>query len=316
MPNGKLSIIIPTFNRKDVLLKTLSAYRRQSTADEILEIVVIDDGSSDGTSAALAELSRSSPIPIRYFHQRQKGAAAARNLGTREAKGELILFADDDIVPGPFLTAEHLRWHQRYPASGAAILGHVTWSPEVRPTPFMKWLGLEGPVFAYGRLARQTEVDFRYFYTCNLSLKVEFLRRNGEFDEEFKGCGYEDIELGYRLEQRGLRLFYNPDAIGYHYKYVSFADAIRRVEAMSGARRRFETTEAARRLAELTAQEHRSVLYRIGRALRQILTPALSPMTPLLDTRVPLPRIIYQLIYSCYCANAPERPDGSTRGRR
>ena len=224
MSIGKLTIIIPTYNRKDILRKSLAAYRSQSAAEEILEILVVDDGSTDGTDSVVAQSNEGSPIPIRYIHQENRGQASARNHGIREARGEIVLFEDDDIIPAGNLVSEHLGWHRNYPEASVGVLGHVSWSPEVHPTPFMEWLGLAGPLFDYHSLSRGMQVDVAHFYSNNVSLKVEFLRKNGTFDEDFRTYGWEDTELGYRLIRRGLRLLYNPNAVGYHYKYISFAD--------------------------------------------------------------------------------------------
>jgi glycosyltransferase involved in cell wall biosynthesis len=297
----KLSVIIPTYNRKDILRKTLAAYCSQSAPEEILEILVVDDGSTDGTDSVVAQSCEGSPIPIRYLRQDNRGAASARNHGIREARGEIVLFGDDDTIPAGNLVSEHLAWHRKYPEVSVAVLGHVSWSPDVHPTPFMKWVGLAGPLFGYHNLSRGTQVDADYFYSNNISLKVEFLRKNGIFDEDFPSCLYEDFELGYRLIRRGLRLLYNPDAVGYHYKNMSFADACRRAQLVAAAERVLQTKEAGVYLAEIVARRQRTLKFRMKKLLARWLTPALAPLKPLLDTRIPLPWPVYRFLYYCYC---------------
>ena len=303
MLTPQLSIIIPTYNRRDTLLKVLEGYKQQTAGAGILEILVIDDGSTDGTGAAVAAFSPTSPITIRYLSQQNKGPATARNWGIREAKGALILFGDDDIIPAPTLVAEHLAWNRRYPADNFAILGHVNWSPEVHPTPFMEWLGLEGVLFGYRRLSPGKEVGIQYFYSCNLSVKRDFLMRNGVFDENFRAYGHEDIELGYRLVNKGLRVLYNPQAIGYHYKHYSYADACRRQEMVCAAMARFETTEAGRFLKNQTSRAKPMTLKRqLKMVLARAITPFLVPLTPLLDTHLRLPWVVYSLLYFFHVA--------------
>ena len=299
----RVTVVIPTFNRKSVLIKAIRAHLAQSALDQVKEIVIVDDGSTDGTESEIALAARNSAVPIGYRNQPNRGQAAARNVGIEEAKGEIILFMDDDIIPAPNLVAEHLRLHDAYPEHGGAVLGYVTWSPEVRPTPFMNWLGLDGPLFEYGHFAGKTELDFRSFYTCNLSLKTDFLRQAEGFDEEFRGYGYEDIELGYRLQERGLRLRYNPAAVGYHYKRVTFADACRRAQEVARALPVFKKKEAGRRFLELQAQEQAA--FQPNHPLRRLLSPvlrpvkkaALSPLKLLLDSQVPLTWNLYRRFY-------------------
>jgi len=293
---GRVSVLIPTFNRKDVLKKAIEAYLGQSALKEVAEILIIDDGSTDGTDALVAEAARSSPVPIRYYRQANRGQAAARNVGIREARSELVLFTDDDIIPAPDLVDQHLRSHERHAEPHFAVLGYVTWATEVRATPFMRWLGLDGPLFAYAHFAGRTDLDFRAFYTCNLSLKTDFLRKNGMFDEDFKGYGWEDTELGYRLERKGLRLLYNPAALAYHYKFVSFAEACRRAQEVAFALPVFEKKEAAAYLKELDSRT--SVKRGFRRRLRSVIVPVLSPIKFLVDSRVPLPWAFYRVLYS------------------
>jgi glycosyltransferase involved in cell wall biosynthesis len=305
----RVSVVIPTFNRKDVLLKAIKAHLAQSAIDEIKEILVVDDGSTDGTDRAIAALAAQAPFPLRRLYQSNRGQAAARNRGISEATGEIILFTDDDIIPAPDLLAEHMRWHDRYPEPSAAVLGFVEWSPEVRPTPFMRWFGLDGPLFAYAHFAGKTELDFRAFYSCNLSLKTELLRATGAFDEDFKGYGFEDAELGYRLQKNGMRLLYNRAALAYHYKRVMFVDACRRAEQVTRALRILEQKEAGKSLLELegkdceTARPSRFAHKQLAAVLRPLRKVALAPFKLLIDSQIPLPWYVYRKVYLEAVAN-------------
>jgi len=313
MSEGELTIIIPTYNRKDVLRKTLEAYCSQSAQGVILEVLVVDDGSTDRTESVVAQSAEGSPIPIRYLHQDNRGRGSARNHGIREARGEIILFGDDDTIPSDHLVSEHIAWHRKYPETSAAVLGRVAWSPEVRPTPFMIWMGFAGPLFDYHSLRRGMQVDCLHFYSNNISLKTEFLRQNGTFDEDFRTYGFEDFELGYRLIKRGLRLLYNPDAVGYHYKYMSFADACRREQLLDPAETVLRTKEAGVYLAEMAARHARSAKFPTLKALARRLSPALRPLRPLLDTQIPLPWIVYRAMYRHYCVPRGKPPEAAIR---
>jgi glycosyltransferase involved in cell wall biosynthesis len=304
MAGPELSVIIPTYNREEILLKTLAAYQRQSARSEILEVMVLDDGSTDGPAEAVREFARTAQVPVRYFRLTHRGLAAVRNHGIREARGRLILFGDDDIVPGPDLVAEHLAWHKKYPQPTVGVLGLVEWAPEVHPTPFMEWLAKDGVLFSYGKLKAGGEVRFPCCYFCNTSLKTDFLRENGVFDEDFKTYGFEDAELGYRLERRGLRLLYNPDAVGHHVKFMSFQDACKRARLVAAAWRVFETKQAGKFLAEAGFLHSRRLTSRVKRAIFKPMVPFFGLLRPLLDTRIALPRFAYGKIYH-YFAELP-----------
>ena len=303
MLTPQLSVIIPTYNRKEILLKTLKSYIEQTAQAEILEILVIDDRSTDGTAAAVEEFSASSPVAIRCLINPNKGLSFARNLGIREAKGDLILFGDDDIIPAPTLVAEHTEWNRRYPDDNCAVLGQVDWSPEVKATPFLAWLGRDGVLFGFGRLSPGEEVSLQYCYFCNTSVKREFLLREGMFDENIRAYGYEDIELGYRLIRKGFRLFYNPKAVGFHLKRFSYAAACRRQESLCAAMVLFEKTEAGRSLRDQAFRAKPPSFKRsLMLATAKAITPFLVPLTALFDTHVRLPRRVYSLIYFFHVA--------------
>jgi glycosyltransferase involved in cell wall biosynthesis len=304
---AELTVIVPTYNRKEILLKTLAAYQSQSTREEILEILVVDDGSTDGTAEAVSQFKNETPLSVRYLSQRNSGLAAARNHGIREAKGRLLLFGDDDIIPGAHLVAEHLSCHRKYPDSSVAVLGLVAWSPEVRPTPFMEWLASDGVLFDFGHLSREKEVDFERCYFCNTSLKAEFLARNGVFDEDFRTYGYEDTELAFRLSKRGLRMLYHPDAVGYHYKFVSFAAACRRAELVANAWRVLGTKEAGKYIAARRTDRNDNRRIRFKRLSRNFIVTILLPMKVLLDSRVRLPRHVYRWFYAFYTESKIEK---------
>ncbi len=150
-PFPSLSVIIPTYNREKVLARALEGYLAQSSSQIIYELLVVDDGSTDGTESMVREFSARSPFPIRYLRQSNKGPAAARNFGIREARSSLVLFTDSDIVPERDLVEQHLEWHRRNPQITASVLGYVTWLPEIKATPFMRWYG-EVQIFGFARL--------------------------------------------------------------------------------------------------------------------------------------------------------------------
>ena len=294
---NSLSVIIPTFNRSTTLQKALSAYLQQTAIDGIAEILVVDDGSADSTCAVVEQLSMESTVPIRYFRQDNRGPAAARNVGIREAASDLVLFTDDDIIPSPSLVAEHLDWHHTFPESPIAVLGFVTWDPDVKPTPFMKWYGSYGALFSYAYFEGRSQIDNKYFYTCNVSLKTRFLRENGIFDEDFKSAAYEDAELGYRLGRAGLQLLYNPRAVAYHHQFFLFSDACRKALVNASASRLFLQKEAGQSIL-VGQRERRSRLWiRIVRWAMAAVAIALRPVRRLLNSYMPLPRFVYRLFF-------------------
>jgi glycosyltransferase involved in cell wall biosynthesis len=299
----QLSIILSTYNRRDILLKTLEGYQHQTVDPGVVELLLVDDGSTDGTGAAVAEFATKSSIKIRCFSQQNRGLGAGRNYGLREAMGSIIFFTDDDIIPAPNLLEEHLAWHRKFPKENLAMVGEVIWSPDLHPTPFMEWLGSYGPLYDFASLVPGQQASFEHFYTCNVSAKREFIVRSGGFTETFGGSGYEDTEFSYRLMNKGMRITYNPAASGCHNKSMSYAEACRRQEVVFASWSHFEPTEAGQFLKSRIAQEKPPTLKRrlmLGAA--RISGPLLSPLTLLFDTQVRLPRIVYSLIYNFYVA--------------
>lgn len=214
----KLSVIIPTYNRGDVLSRAIEAIYNQTMNRRDYEVLVINDGSTDQTGEVVKKLRQN--YPFHYHYQKNSGPAVARNWGIKKAKGSIVILTQDDIIATPSFLAQHLSFHENFPQENIAVVGYTTWHPELGITPFMRWLEHGGPQFDYDRLRGRLEVDFLAFYTSNLSLKRDFVLQNGLLDEDFYVPGstaYEDTEWGWRLSKKGLRILHNPEAKAYHF---------------------------------------------------------------------------------------------------
>ena len=213
----RVSVIVPTYNRIERLRRVLAGLTHQSYPLNDFEVIVVSDGSSDGTDDYLQ--ATTTPLCLTVVTQPNQGVASARNHGLERATGELVLFIDDDVVPAPQLIAEHVRVHSDQ-NDDVVVLG-----PMLTPTDFTMspWVHWEQAMLAKqysAMISGKWEPTARQFYTGNTSLARRHLLATGGFDENFRRA--EDVELAYRLAQMGLRFIFNPDAIGYHYAERSF----------------------------------------------------------------------------------------------
>ncbi|MEM4655219.1 MAG: glycosyltransferase family 2 protein [Thermosphaera sp.] len=211
---------MPCYNKEYELQRILEAYDRQDSGEKF-EIVAIDDGSIDGT---LALLSGYQPVHFDLqIHRLTKnsGPAAARNLGISVAKGSLLLFVGDDILPTDNFISQHLVAHENYKETHVAILGFTTWPPDIPINAVMLHIdGVGAEQFSYYYMREGQEYDFRHFYTSNVSIKADFLRSTHPwFDTTFPYAAYEDVELAYRLSKKGLCIIYSSKPKAYHYHY-------------------------------------------------------------------------------------------------
>lgn len=230
-----ISIIVPTYNRERILNSFFNALEKQKYSSGGFEVIIIDDGSKDSTKKIISERIGKKKLNIEYLHQYHRGPAAARNLGVHKARGNILLFLGDDILADKNLIVEHAEWHGKFKKENIAVLGYVAWSNRVKINSLMKWLEESGTQFAFNDLKNKKTSDFRYFYTANISVKKSFITKNGFFDEDFPFAAYEDLELGYRLEEKGLKILFNNKAIGFHNHFLDLKEFDRRLVTVGRA---------------------------------------------------------------------------------
>lgn len=209
----QISVIIPTFNRKTTLQLCLAALAYQTLPAGCFEVIVIDDGSTDGTETFCC--TKAFPFgDLRYLRQENAGAGAARRAGVTAAQGHLLLFLNDDTIAAPTLLAEHLGVHRRNPKERWAILGSFMPTEECNRHALSLWLQRSTFLFPQNALQPGQLCDAAQFVTCNLSVPRQAVLDAGSFDPAFR-VG-EDTELGIRLAVKGYRVKYHPVAQAWH----------------------------------------------------------------------------------------------------
>ena len=231
-----LSVVIPTYRRLELLRRVMAELEIQiAPQSEVVEVVVCDDASQDGTVEWLAQQAANNALPLAWIGLAENGGPArARNIAIRRARGDVVLLLGDDIVPGPGLLASHGRWHRAHPEDAAALLGRTTWPTDMAVTPFMRHLESGGRALFmnYEDLPVNRPISGLSFYTCNVSFKRALFALVGGFDEQFPFASHEDLEFGMRLEQAGMRLSYDPQVVGYHWHRLDLPGTVRRVYRM------------------------------------------------------------------------------------
>jgi len=222
-----ISIIVPTYNRKETLKTVLTSAFRQNYPSDRMEIIVADDGSTDGTSDMVRKLKENSPVKLSYFKQKHMGfrAGAARNLGAKKAKGDVLVFINDDI----FLDKNFIRNHIFSLKNSDIVLGYCAsyGNKHWYSKPLRDRLTMEKdvPVIPEFRDSMFNSANLRnsntnskiwhVFLAANFSIKRSIFLKH-MFDERFTGWGCEDVELGYRLFKAGYRIIMDKGCLGIH----------------------------------------------------------------------------------------------------
>ncbi len=212
-----ISVVIPTYNRLPILKKCLDALENQILNDKIqnFEIVIVDDGSTDKTVSWLRNNFETYPH-LRLFEQSHGGPALGRNLGVERSRGDIIVFIDSDLVVDRYF-----------------LINHVD-------SLFQAWKKLGNRrCFTYGSVINTSnfnypnsepfklqDLSWAYFATGNVAIDKNVLEISGLFDTSFRLYGWEDLELGERLRNMGVKLIKCPKAIGYHWHPALALDQI------------------------------------------------------------------------------------------
>jgi len=215
------SIIIPTYKREPTLKIVLDSILA-NLRSEIQEILIIDD-SEDKNLSKNTSFTKNHKIQLLFTGH--KGAAAARNVGIRKAKGDIIIFFDDDVIVTQKCIESHITFHTKNLNGKATLVGRTVLD-YARQTPNDITIFLHARNYQFATPRQSKNIGFRYFYSCNLSVKRTFLVEGGMFDEAFSSAVYDDLELGVRLENRGMKLAYDKDCLAYHIKNYTI-DAVR-----------------------------------------------------------------------------------------
>lgn len=227
----KVSVIIPTYNRKQTLLKTLDSVLAQTYPRDLYEVIVVDDGSIDGTEEALEPLlSR-----ILYFKQENKGPATARNLGITHARGEIVAFTDDDCVV-PLNWIEALVYgFRRYP-DVVGVGGYMEADEETLATNVYARYESYVTHRVFGLGDKDIYGEHVPIATNCAAYKKEILEELGGFDESFRNAAGEDADLNLRIASCGYKTLFVPIKV-IHIQEYSLRSLQRRciLRGMAGA---------------------------------------------------------------------------------
>lgn len=238
VPEKRISIVIPTYQSKKQLGNTLRALNRQKgVADEDFEVIVVDDGSSDGTCEYVKAIEKNYDFHYIYLERTQGSSRSkTRNTGIMAAKGEIIVFLDSDILVKEDYVSQVLGYFAI--DKDILLVGHrIMLTEEVTPEDLSEDNLYSGEKFrikcfdnfevrhalfldaSYN--SRRNKYPWIHVYSCNMAVGRELLDRAGYFDEAFKGWGLEDLELGYRLYKCGAKVITGVKIEVYHQPHTT-----------------------------------------------------------------------------------------------
>lgn len=236
----RCSVVIPTYNRADLLAWTLHALAEQDLDKDDFEVLVVDDGSSDHTRARVAEFE--SRLHLRYFFQPDEGyrVAKARNVGIAAARGDVCVLVDSGVLLARGALRAHCEAHETS-ARPLAVCGYVYAFNEdnedavairalidplrvddtiAKFRDARQYADLREEFYAkYGDDFNHLPAPWLVYWTCNVSARRTDLVAVGMFDENFQTWGGEDVELAYRLHRHGCAFALVRAAASIHYPH-------------------------------------------------------------------------------------------------
>lgn len=211
MANVKYSVIVPAYNAEKTVGSCLSALAGQSVDTGKYEVIVVDDGSQDGTEKIVKS------FPVRYLRQTNQGPAAARNRGAWEARGAILLFTDSDCVPAPDWIEEMAR-----PFADPAVAA-VKGAYRTNQRSFTARFAQVEFEERFEMLKRAASIDMVDTYSA--AFREDVYHEAGGFDASFPVANNEDTELSYKLSRMGRKMVFNPHAVVVH---LNHPDSLKR----------------------------------------------------------------------------------------
>lgn len=214
------SVIIATWNRRKFLQRALESLEQQTCPQDCFEVIVVDNASTDDTADFLADYILRKSLPLRVFREERLGISFARNAGVKQARGNLLLFLDDDARADPDWIVQYLRFFAERPADIAG--GKILPDWEVPPPDWMNIPAVSGllSLLDYGSQARKLTNE--YVFGANFAMRKKVFEQLGAFCEDLgrKGAdfgGGEETELQDRVRRKGGQVWYCPEARVYHW---------------------------------------------------------------------------------------------------
>lgn len=238
----KFSVIIPTFNKKNNLKFVLNNFFKQDYSKLKYEIIVLDDGSNDKTLQTIKEIEPT--CNFKYFYWPRKKiklknhfkkwaqfynrVGLARNIGIKQAQGEIVLFNDADILVTKDCLKKHERYHQRYP--NIIVRGFRMFLPKKLNLKKIENFSYLDKISRPEKTKKERKRDCQLYnlskegwyrvITSNLSVRKKYLEKVGGFSRDFVFWGFEDVDLGYRLKELKMRLIWDDKIKVYHLHHL------------------------------------------------------------------------------------------------
>lgn len=209
----KISVVLAAYNSDKTISATIEALLAQSWQGDSLEIIVVDDGSTDQT----ANVTKN--YPIKYLHQENKGPAAARNYGWKSARGEIICFTDSDCVPEKEWVSKIIKEYTSDDIAGVGGSYDI-----VNSDNLLARCVHEEIIQRHMKSPRQVN----YLGGFNVSYRRSVLEEVCGFDESYTEASGEDNELAYKIAKRGYNLIFNKDIKVGHFHPTKLSAYLRR----------------------------------------------------------------------------------------
>ena len=216
-----ISVVLGTFNQVETLKVVLSEYENQTIDKDKFEVIVVDSSSNDGSKEFYESYKPN--YNFRYHIQDNQGKAAARNKGVEIAKGKYIIITDADMIPHKDFVSLHLNAQinstEEMCFEGTTLnMDRLEWpTTDKNLKPYIQ-----------RKIKDKSKIGWFYFLTGNISFPKSLFLSNNGFNETFLNYGWEDLELGYRLQKKKVPLIYLKSAVNYHYHVVTKEEEIER----------------------------------------------------------------------------------------